>query len=75
LIEQLVVRYHPILSQWIALDENKDYFKIGKNNRINYINNKSEDQITGETIGEDVIRFRGYVKTISYYNKRYLIPK
>ncbi|USN54547.1 MAG: hypothetical protein H6765_08590 [Candidatus Peribacteria bacterium] len=46
MIEQLVIRYHPILSLWIGLDENKQYFKVGLNNWLNFIENKSQEQIT-----------------------------
>ncbi len=28
MLEQLVIRYHPILTQWIAMDDNPKYFSI-----------------------------------------------
>jgi len=29
MLEQLVIRYHPILTQWISMDDNQKYFSIG----------------------------------------------
>jgi hypothetical protein len=42
---------------------------------MSYIEQRADEQITTEIMWEDVIWFRGYVKTITYYNKRYVIPK
>lgn len=74
-IEQLVIRYHPMLTHWIEMDDNQKYFSIAVGNRISATDGKKDEQILAEVAGEDVIWFRGYLKTISYYNKRYVIPK
>ncbi len=75
MIEQLVIRYEPILTQWIKMDDNQKYFWIGVGNWISVTDGKKDDQIIAEISGEDIIWFRWYLKTISYYNKRYVIPK
>lgn len=75
MIEQLVIRYHPILTQWMMMDDNQKYFAIGVGNWLAFIDGKRDDEIINQVTGEDVVWLRGYLKTISYYNKRYVIPK
>lgn len=74
-VEQMVIRYHPLLTQWIGLDDNKGFFGVWANNRIRYCENYTEEQLIAESAGEDIVWLRGYLKAISYYNKRYLLPK
>jgi hypothetical protein len=39
------------------------------------IENKNKEEIKKKIIGEDIVRLRWYLKNITYYNKRFLIPK
>lgn len=74
LITYLIEKWRPLWNLWIHLDDNKEYFQIGYENRKYFILNKtSEDIITG-VVGEDIIRLRGYIKNIRYYNIRYVVP-
>lgn len=75
IIEQMVIRYHPLLTQWISLDDNKGFFNVWANNRMRYSEQYTEDKLALESAGEDIVWLRGYLKAISYYNKRYLLPK
>ncbi len=74
-IEHMAIRYHPLLTQWISLDDNKGFFNVGANNRLRYSEQYNEEQLSIESAGEDIVRLRWYLKAISYYNKRYLLPK
>ena len=74
MINYLVDLWRPLWSLRIWLDDNKDYFQIWYENRKYFILNKtSEDIITG-VVGEDIIRLRGFLKNIRYYNNRFVMP-
>lgn len=68
-------RYSEILSFWTHLDDNHDYCYIWLNNRIGWIAEKNTFVQYNSIPDEDIIRLLWYLKTISYYNKRYLIPE
>ncbi len=42
---------------------------------MSFIEKRDGQQVMTEIVGEDIIWFRSYLKNITYYNKRYLIPK
>jgi hypothetical protein len=75
LIDTLAVTYHPLLELWIQLDDNMSYFALGLENWIQYITNKTTDQAVIDVSGDDVVRCRGFYKTITYYNRRIVRPK
>lgn len=66
--------YSDILSLWILLDDNQDYMYIGFNNRISRCD-MHHDEAKMNISDEDTIRFLSYLKHISYYNRRLLIPQ
>lgn len=75
MIDSLLIRYEPLLAPWVVVDENGKYLEFGLHNWLVYCEGKDENQITTGVMGEDVIWFRGYLKTVTYYNKRYFIPR
>jgi hypothetical protein len=44
-------------------------------NWLHFINNKNKEEILNNTTSEDIIRLKWFLKNITYYNKRFLIPK
>ncbi len=64
-----------ILRAWISLDDNKSFMKIVLNNWQAFVSQYGASSIWSSISGEDVVWFRGLLKNISYYNKRFLIPK
>lgn len=74
-IEHMALRYHPLFTQRISLDDNKWFFNVWATNRLRYGEKYNEEQLIVESAGEDIVWLRGYLKAISYYNKRYLLPK
>lgn len=58
----------------LPLDDNMWYVKIAYDNWQSYCKNKSEDTIFSWLAGEDIIWFRGFLKTVTYYNRRYILP-
>ena len=75
IIDTLSVAYHPLLELWIQLDDNLQYFALGAQNRTKFIDKKNSEQIAADISGEDVVRCRGFLKSITYYNKRIVRPK
>ena len=71
----ILQQYHEILKLWIELDDNKDYLRIWVENWISVVGGRSLEDIKKRITMEDVIWFTGYVKNITYYNKRLLIPQ
>ena len=65
----------PILKLWISLDDNKSFFALIAKNWDSFSAEKSEDQLLASFSGEDLVWFRGLLKNIAYYNKRFVIPR
>lgn len=65
----------PILKLWISLDDNKSFFALIARNWDSFSAEKSEEQLLASFSGEDLVWFRGLLKNIAYYNKRFLIPR
>lgn len=64
----------PILKLWISLDDNKSFFALIAKNWDSFSTEKSEEQLLASFSGEDLVWFRGLLKNIAYYNKRFVIP-
>jgi len=75
IINDLQADFNEILKYRIEIDDNKDYLKIGYNNRASFVNNKSLAETKKKIISEDIIRFKWFLKNINYYNKRFLMPQ
>ncbi len=73
-IKKIILDYKDILVLWTLLDDNQDYMYIWFNNRNIWIENKDIASLADSLSDEDIIWFLGYLKHISYYNKRFLIP-
>lgn len=73
-IKKIEIEFEKILSLWIDLDDNNNFFKIASTNWSNFIKGKEED-IYKSVSWEDVLWFKGFLKNTTYYNKRYIIPK
>lgn len=54
-------------------DDNKNFLRIGLENWLFFADWRTQWQILGATTWEDILWLRGYLKNITYYNKRYLI--
>ncbi len=65
----------PILKLWISLDDNKSFFALITKNWDSFSAEKSEEQLLASFSGEDLVWFRGLLKNIAYYNKRFVIPR
>jgi len=72
-IEKMEAEFQKILSLRIELDDNIDFFKIAEKNRNSFT--KWNEDIYKSVSWEDVLWFKWFLKNITYYNKRYLIPK
>lgn len=73
-IDTLSDRYTPLLEQWINIDDNDQYLYIGLSNRMTRSEGKDKQEIISKLNGDDIVWFGGYLKNISYYNRRYIIP-
>lgn len=73
IIYGLYTRYKDILEVWIDIDDNKYFLDVGTDCRVIYVS--KEKNIFGTLKGEDMLWFRWYLKNVSYYNKRYIVPK
>jgi hypothetical protein len=77
LIDTLLEQFWIAFSTFVELDDNKEFFLILKENRIDFISKlwkKSELEKLNSFSMEDILRLRWVFKHITYYNKRYLIP-
>jgi len=73
MIQNIYNEFQELLELRISLDDNIPFYQIAMNNRKEFI--KWKEDIYRWVTGEDVLRFRWFLKNITYYNKRYLIPK
>ena len=58
----------PILKLW-------SFFALIAKNWDSFSTEKSEEQLLASFSGEDLVWFRGLLKNIAYYNKRFVIPR
>ncbi len=65
----------PILELWIGLDDNPAFFDLMAKNWKAFVGKKTESQLMSSFSWEDLLWFRGMLKNISYYNKRFVIPR
>jgi hypothetical protein len=75
MVEDVMIRFAPLLETWITLDDNPKYFQIGYKNWVDYISLRDAWAVIQDVQGEDVLWLRWYLKHATYYNKRYLIPQ
>ena len=75
MIKQVYEIFQEVMTEWIAIDDNQEFFRLAFHNRKIFINNRPTDGIFTGVLGEDIIRLRGFLKNATYYNKRFLIPK
>lgn len=68
-------QFKPILEILITLDDNQDFLRIWIENRKFFTDKKIEDKIIKSISWEDILRFKWYLKNITYYNKRFLTPR
>ena len=74
-IDRVAGTFQDIIQQRLELDDNKEYFRIAMDNWIPFTQNKSVEEIVKKCSGEDFVWFAWFLKNITYYNKRFLIPK
>ena len=74
-IDRVADTFQDIIQLWLELDDNKEYFRIGMDNRIAFTKDKQSDEIMKKCSGEDFVWLAWFLKNITYYNKRFLIPK
>lgn len=75
LIKEIREQFEDILQNWIVIDDNQQYFEIIKENRVTFVDKKTKGEILKTIIWEDIVWFRWFLKNITYYNKRFLIPR
>lgn len=57
-VNSIQADFNEIIKYWIEIDDNKDYLKIGYDNRIKFTNNKSLEETKKKIISEDIIWFK-----------------
>ena len=75
IIENIQADFNEIIRHWIQIDDNKEYLKIWHTNRIHFSKEKTLEETKKSIISEDIIWFKWFLKNISYYNKRFLMPQ
>ena len=77
LIDTLLEQFWSAFSTFVEFDDNKEFFPILKENWIDFVKKlwkKSDSEKQSVFSYEDLLRLRGVLKHITYYNKRFLIP-
>lgn len=73
IIYDIYTRYKEALEIRVDIDDNKYFLDVWADCWIIYIS--KEKDIFAPLKWEDMLRFRGFLKNVTYYNKRYIIPK
>ncbi len=68
-------QYDDLMNLMNEIDDNAWYLSIARENWDQYCYDKKSDEIFWWLSGEDIIWFRWFLKTVTYYNKRYIIPQ
>lgn len=58
IIISLQADFNEIIRHWIEIDDNKEYLKIGYDNRVSFSSNKDIEETKKKIISEDIIRFK-----------------
>ena len=58
IITTIQADFNEIIKHWIEIDDNKDYLKIGYDNRVFFSGKKSLEETRKKIISEDIIRFK-----------------
>ena len=58
IINDLQADFNEIITHRIEIDDNKEYLKIGQDNRLSFCGNKSVEDIKKKIISEDIIWFK-----------------
>ena len=58
IIEDLQADFNEIIRHWIEIDDNKDYLKIGYDNRSAFSKNKSAEELKKRIVSEDILWFK-----------------
>lgn len=74
-LEELLQEFALFLELRIGLDDNLAFFDLIAKNWKAFIKGKAEHEIFSEFSAEDLMWFRGLLKNIAYYNKRFVIPR
>ena len=74
-IVKLLDAHQELLSLRTLLDDNQDYMYIGFNNWTSRIKQHNNGEALKNLSNEDEIWFLGYLKHMTYYNRRFLIPQ
>jgi len=75
IINNIYLKYYTILEWIITVDDNPDFLRMWKENRERFTKKKTIDDIQKQISWEDFLRFKWYLKNITYYNKRFFMPK
>lgn len=75
IINTLYEKYQDILEAILHIDDNEDFLRMGEENRERFTKKTPIPDIQKQITGEDYLWFKGYLKSITYYNKRFFIPK
>ena len=57
-INSLQADFNEIIKYWIEIDDNKEYLKIGYDNRVKFSGNKTLEETKKKIISEDIIWFK-----------------
>jgi hypothetical protein len=55
-IDRVTDTFQDIIQLWLELDDNKEYFRIGMDNRTAFTKDKQSDEIMKKCNGEDFVR-------------------
>jgi hypothetical protein len=58
IINTIQADFNEIIKHRIEIDDNKDYLKIGYDNRVNFSGKKTLEETKKKIISEDIIRFK-----------------
>ena len=74
LLDALIKEFDLMFSLLSTLDDNPKFFELLVYNWKDFISHKEQLSTSSFSV-EDILWLRGVFKHISYYNKRYVVPK
>lgn len=73
IIFDLYEQYKDLITLWVKIDDNQYFLEVGTDCRWIFLS--KEGAVPHSISTEDIMRFGGYLKHITYYNKRFIIPR
>lgn len=71
----LLQKYNDLLQIQSTLDDNPNHFALALWSWMSFVEDRSDQEIIDHLVWDDIIWWRWFLKHVTWYNKRYIMPR